>query len=260
MFIFNCCVVLLLLLLLLIGVKSRKLGRLRRLVIQNRIPALAVSLIFFLGEAVGTLRLSGVLAGLSGAAVIFCLSSMGLAFAEYSQSFVPLPITESFRQKKDKGRKVFSFFLFSVILSALLILLGIFVPEFCFALFHEPDLRKGAIASLPSQNKALAFPLLLAGAGIAEESIFRLFFQSLFRCFFRCPWAAILLSSLCFALYHLTPMDTMYLVYWHFPLTQVTSVFVSGIVLGWFYQKFGFETVVLGHTLTDYLSVLLSPH
>jgi hypothetical protein len=50
----------------------------------------------------------------------------------------------------------------------------------------------------------------------------------------------------------------MYRVYWQYPLTQLTTVFLSGIALGFFYKKRGLETVVLGHTLSDYIGVLLT--
>ena len=260
MVIFDCCIDLLFLSFLLLKAKYGKLEQLRQLIIKNRTPALIVSLIFFLGEAIGTLRLSGILTGLCQGIVFFCLSSTGFAFAEYNRDFSPLPVTKSFAQREGRAKTTLSFLLFAVILFVLLILLGMFVPQICFAVFHEPDLRKEAVTSIPSPNKVLAFPLLLAEAGIAEESVFRLLFQSLFRCVLKLDCAAILLSSLCFALYHLSPLDSMYLVYWHFPLTQFTSVFISGIALGWFYRRFGFETVVLGHTLSDYLSVMMTAH
>lgn len=151
-------------------------------------------------------------------------------------------------------------FLLTAVLLAVLILATDASKALFLTLFHESDRSTQAVGSLPAPNKLLAFPLLLSGAGIAEESMFRLFFQSLFWRLFKRPWPAILLSSLCFALYHLSPADSMYQIYWHYPLTQFSAVFLSGIVLGWFYWKRGFETTVLGHTLVDYMGVLLMPH
>ncbi|WBY63914.1 MAG: hypothetical protein ACFWUD_03510 [Thermocaproicibacter melissae] len=94
--------------------------------------------------------------------------------------------------------------------------------------------------------------------GIRTSSIFRLCFQSLFRWIFKRGWLAVIISALFFALYHLTPMNSMYQIYWQFPLSQFCSVFLSGLVFGMFYEKFGLETAVLGHTLFDFFGVLFS--
>lgn len=258
MMIFCCIAILLFLLLLLFGEKSSRFAPFQRLLKKNLLPALVISLLYFLGQAIGTLRLDCILPSLPGTALIFCLAALGLTFAKSCPDYEPLPVVTCFERKSRRLRKLGSVLLFSALLVAALFMIDAISPIF-FRLFHEPDLRSQAASSLPAANKFLAFPLLLAGAGVAEESMFRLFFQSLFRCIFKRSWAAIVLSALCFALYHLTPLNAMYQVYWQFPLSQFFSVFFAGLVFGVFYEKFGFETTVLGHTFSDYIGVLLMP-
>ncbi len=69
---------------------------------------------------------------------------------------------------------------------------------------------------------------------------------------------AILLSAAAFGAYHLTPIDSLYLTFWQYPLRQFFSSFFAGIVLGYVYVRRGYETAVLGHTLTDWLPLLLA--
>lgn len=252
-----CIVILPFLLLLLFGEKNSRFAPFQRLLKKNLFPSLVISLLFFAGETIGILRSDAILPSLPGTAAVFCISALGLTFAK-SSGLEPLPAAACFERRSGRVRKLGSVLLFSVLLAAALAFVTILSPVF-FRVFHEPDLRSQAASSLPAADKFLAFPFLLAGAGIAEESMFRLFFQSLFRWIFKRAWVAIVLAAFCFALYHLTPANTMYLVYWQFPLSQFCSVFLSGLVLGLFYEKFGFETAVLGHTLFDFLSVLLSP-
>lgn len=242
---------------LLFGNKIKKLSCFRKALIGSMIPALVIALIYVVGFVIGTLQAKYIVGGILGGFAIFCLATLGLAFAKGISNFEPLPIAAG--SAKGEGRlHQFVPFLLAAILLAILILATDMFKVIFLTLFHESDRSVQAIASLPTQNKLLAFPLLLAGAGIAEESMFRLFFQSLFWRLFKKPWIAILLSSFCFAFYHLTPADPMYQVYWQYPLTQVSTVFLSAIVLGWFYRKRGFETAVLGHTFSDYVGVLLS--
>lgn len=258
MIILFCMVILSFLLLLLFGEKSSRFAPFQRLLKKSLLPALVISLLYFLGQAIGTLRLDSILPSLPGTVLIFCLAALGLTFAKSCPGYEPLPAVACFERKSGRLRKLGSVLLFSAFLAVALFVVAAITPMF-FRLFHEPDLRRQAASSLPAANKFVAFPLLLAGAGIAEESMFRLFFQSLFRLIFKRGWATIILSALFFALYHLSPVNAMYQVYWQFPLSQFCSVFLSGLVLGVFYEKLGFETTVLGHTFSDYIGVLLMP-
>ena len=107
-------------------------------------------------------------------------------------------------------------------------------------------------------NAWQSFLLLLAGAGIAEETTYRLVCMSLLWRLTRGPWVAILLSALMFGAYHLSPLDALYIQYWERPLTVFTMSTLMGAVMGYVYFKRGYESAVLGHTLGDWIPLLLS--
>lgn len=150
--------------------------------------------------------------------------------------------------------------LLTILFSLSIVLLDFFISNLsfslCLSIFHESNKTAHAMQMLPGANKWLSFFVLLAGAGIAEEGMFRLFLLTFFWKITKRPWLSLIISSLCFGLYHLTPMNQMYQVYWQFPVAQVVSVFLSGLIFGFFYIKRGFETSVLGHTFCDWISVL----
>ena len=189
-------IILIFLFLLLFGDKIKKLSAFRQSMLKNMVPALVIGLIAFAGYAVGTFRLSGAVGGFFIGALAFCCSALGLALAKSIPGFEPLPVAESFAAKQGRSRQIFLFLLTAVLLAVLILATDASKALF-LTLFHESDRSTQAVGSLPAPNKLLAFPLLLSGAGIAEESMFRLFFQSLFWRLFKRPWPAILLSSLC---------------------------------------------------------------
>lgn len=244
-------IILIFLFILLLGEKIKKLTKYRRVMIASMVPASVIGLICFAGYALSLLQIESVIRALVTGVYVFCLSSMGIAFTRGVSGFEPLPVTKSIIKRKDSIRNILKMLLFSAILAVLMALVSTFVFNLCLVNFHEQNREAQAINSLPTKNIFLLFPLLLAGAGIAEETMFRLFFQSFVWKLFKKPWVAIVLSSFCFALYHLSPLDSMYRIFWEYPLSKFTSVFVTGLVLGYFYKKRGFETVVLGHTLFD---------
>lgn len=254
---FYILVILLFLFIFIFGGKIKWLSNYRQVMLKNLVPALVIGILFFTGFMIGTLKISNLFGSIVMGSYIFSLSAMGLAFAKSVPGFEPLPVCASFVKKQNRTRHVLFLLLFSAVIAALMILISAFIAPACHMLFREPDKSAQAISALPTNNKFLAFPMLLAGAGIAEEAMYRLFIQSLCWRLFKNPWVAIILSALFFALYHLTPLDSMYRIYWQYPLSQVTTVFFGGLVLGFFYKKRGFETTVLGHTLCDYIGVLM---
>ena len=217
------------------------------------VPAAVIGLICFFGYVVGNSQIKYVTGGVVTGAYVFCLSSMGIAFAREISGFEPLPVSKSIVEREHRVRQVLGMLLLSVVLSTLMAVIGSFIFKICLAVFHEQSQEAQAIGSLPTKNIFLLFFLLLARAGIAEEAMFRLFVQSFVWKLCKKPWVAIVLSSFCFALYHLSPMDSAYKVFWQYPLSKFATVFITGLVLGYFYKKRGFETVVLGHTLFDYI-------
>jgi membrane protease YdiL (CAAX protease family) len=125
-------------------------------------------------------------------------------------------------------------------------------------MFGETMSNPEGVAAFFPFNPWQSFFLLLAGAGIAEETTYRLFCLSFFWRVTRRPWAAIILSALLFGAYHLSPLDALYLQYWERPLTVFTLSMVMGVVMGYVYLKRGYESAVLGHTLGDWIPLLLS--
>jgi membrane protease YdiL (CAAX protease family) len=111
-------------------------------------------------------------------------------------------------------------------------------------------------ASFP-QNPLVVFLLLLAGAGIAEEVVYRLVILSLVWRLTRSPWLAIAVAAILHDLYHLTPLDSFYLQFWQYPVAQVLGTICISVVWGILYVRRGLGAAILGHTLADWISVMI---
>lgn len=238
------------------GKKSSRLKNFRDAMIKGYKAPLAITLIYYLGAFLGTLNPICLLSNITGVIDNFCLSSLGLTMAQSINGFEPLPAVTAVKNKKKIASTILSTLIFALLLMVLDIFIGIFTSYFFPIIFHETVNTAQAVQSIPGANIWLSFFVLLSGAGIAEEGIFRLFLLTFFWKITKRPWIAIIISSLCFGLYHLTPIDSLYQVFWQYPLTQVASVFVSGLLYGFFYVKKGFGTNVLGHTFSDWFAVL----
>lgn len=237
------------------GKKSAKLKIFRNNMLSGFKAPLVIALISYFGYFIGTLNPKDLL-GVSNAVKIFCMSSFGITMAKNIKDFDPLPVSSSIINREKALKKI----LLTVLFSLSIVLLNIFISNFsfnlCASIFHESDKTAQAIQIIPGANKWLSFFVLLSGAGIFEEGMFRLFLLTFFWKITKKPWLSLILSSLCFGLYHLTPLNQLYQVYWQFPVAQVVSVFFSGLIFGFFYIKRGFETSVLGHTLYDWIAVM----
>lgn len=99
--------------------------------------------------------------------------------------------------------------------------------------------------------------MLLAGAGIAEETFYRLFVMSGIWRISKRPTVAILVSAILFGDYHLTPLGSLYLTFWEYPVYQFSVTFLHGLIVGWVYQKKGLEAAILGHTLGDFIGAVI---
>jgi membrane protease YdiL (CAAX protease family) len=216
-------------------------------------PSLVIALLHALGAGIGGVgffQLSSV--------ATFCQAMIGLALACSILGFEPLPVTQAVIRKEkwieSLGRMlgaamavvIAAFFVNGLLWSVLLQIFGETMsnPE-GFAPFFPPVAWR-------------SFLLLLAGAGIAEETTYRLVCMSLFWRLTRRPWVAIVLSALLFGAYHLSPLDALYHQYWERPLTVFTMSTIMGVVMGYVYLKRGYESAVLGHTLGDWIPMLLS--
>lgn len=57
--------------------------------------------------------------------------------------------------------------------------------------------------------------------------------------------------------YHLTPLSSMYRTFWQFPISQLVSTVLIGLVWSYTYLKRGYETAVLAHAFSNWITVLL---
>lgn len=239
------------------GRRAPRARRFRAALLQNWKPALVLALLFYAGPLLGTLQPKYLL-NLPQTVLIFCAASFGLALAKPIEGFEPLRATAAVARRKKPVRELLLALLFALLLVAANILIGSSgIFGLCLRVFHETNGSAAAAQAIPGANRALSFFTLLAGAGVAEEVVYRLFFLTLFLRLLKKPWAAVVLSSVCFGLYHITPLDSLYRIYWQFPVAQAVSAALSGLAFGIVYYKRGLESSVLGHTLTDWLGVLL---
>lgn len=188
--------------------------------------------------------------------MFFCMSLIGLAVARQIYQFKPLPIVNSIRRHEHPWRSVALMFAIALVIAPF----GLLVTSLGNSLGQQildetiPDL---SITSVIPSNPVKAFFAFLAGSGIAEETIFRLVLLSILWRWTKRPWLAIVLSSLIFGVYHLTPLNRMYLYFWEFPFSQLIGATLGGLVSGWLYMKRGYETVVLEHTLENWIPFAL---
>ncbi|HEX5942205.1 MAG TPA: type II CAAX endopeptidase family protein [Anaerolineales bacterium] len=216
-------------------------------------PALVISLLHLLGAGFGGygfLQISSI--------GYFCQAMIGLALARSINGFEPLPASQAMVHQENRTKRLSLMLVISlgVVVAALFVngVLGGLLPQ----LFGETINRSAGFGSFFPENAWQSFLLLLAGAGISEETTYRLLFLSLFWHLTRRPWVALILSSLLFGAYHLSPLDALYRQLWERPLTVFTMSAVMGVVMGYVYIKHGYETAVLGHTLGDWTGLLLS--
>jgi len=114
------------------------------------------------------------------------------------------------------------------------------VAESSFHVWWIPDPQ----LSTDNMLWPLLMPLTAWAAAISEEIIYRLFAVTILRKLLRSNLAAILVSSMIWALGH-----TAYPVY---PVyTRFVEVTIIGIVFGYIFIKFGFATAVFTHAVID---------
>lgn len=225
----------------------------RESVLEQWKPALVIALLHLLGAGLGGygfLQLSSI--------GYFCQAMIGLTLARSITGYEPLPASQAVihKEKRTESLSLMLVVSLGVVVAALLVngILGSFLQQ----LVGETINNSAGFASFFPENAWQSFLLLLAGAGISEETTYRLLFLSLFWRLTRRPWVAIVLSSVLFGAYHLSPLDAVYRQLWERPLTVFTMSAVMGVVMGYVYVRHGYETAVLGHTLGDWTGLLLS--
>lgn len=225
----------------------------REKMLQQWKPALVIALLHLLGAGFGGygfLQVSSI--------GYFCQAMIGLALARSISGFEPLPVSQGMAHRGKRTEHLYLMLVVSLVVVVVALsvnaVLGSLLPQF----FGEEISSSSGFSSFFPGNAWQSFLLLLAGAGISEETTYRLLFLSLFWRLTRRPWVAIVLSSLLFGAYHLSPLDAVYRQLWERPLTVFTMSALMGVVMGYVYVKHGYETAVLGHTLGDWTGLLLS--
>ncbi len=248
---FNVLWVLAVIIILIAGQQWRGAREFRGKMLQQWKAALVITSLHALGAVIG-----GVGPQFSSVRV-FCEAMIGFALAYSLMDYEPLPVTQAVVRKERWTEAVLRMLGFALAVVIVVITVGVVESAFLSMLGERMDNSQG-IASFFSMNIWQNFFLLLAGAGIAEETLYRLVLVSLFWRLTHRPWVAIVLAAVLFGAYHLSPLDGLYRYYWERPITIFAVSTVMGIVMGYVYLKHGYETAVLGHTLGDWIPLLLS--
>jgi membrane protease YdiL (CAAX protease family) len=214
-------------------------------------PALAVALIALIAWAVTGRGLLNPLI-----IAIFCQCMIGFAVARDIPGFEPLTVTQAVTRRDHPVRSVVLLLMISLLLAVVGMAVAVVGIDIIRQVVGETYSAEDALGEFPFTT-VQAFFYFLVGAGIIEEATYRLVALSLIWRWTRRRWLAIVLSAVLFAIYHLTPLSGMYRASWEFPISQLVSSTLIGLVWGYAYVKRGYETAVLAHTLSDWLPVLL---
>lgn len=213
-------------------------------------PSLVIAGLFDLGMGFGGrgfLNLSAI--------AIFCEALIGLAIASGIEGCQPLPVMNAFVQRRQILRQGALMVAIAVIAAVSALIIGTIGLNIGQQLFGETNYTSQAANTL-SPNKWLTFFLFFSGGGIGEETPFRLVLLSFIWKVSKRKWLAIVLSALVFGAYHLTPLDSMYRTFWQFPISQFIASTLIGLIYGFLFTKRGYETAILGHTLSDWMPLM----
>lgn len=230
------------------GLFNAKVRKISGDVFSNYKMATVVTFIYFIAATIGS--------GLSFVSIIWSIglfgySLIGLCLANSIHNFQPF----LFVQNKSMKQKFFRAFLVMIaigVIACIAIMISSIISMGLGGLLGETRNSDDATSLLP-KNGVKAFFALFAGAGIIEGVTYRLIVLSLLLKLFKHRFFAIVVAAAIFSLYHFTPLNMMYQMYWQIPVTQFIYVFLGGIVIGYIYALRGFETSVFSHTLADWL-------
>jgi membrane protease YdiL (CAAX protease family) len=190
-----------------------------------------------------------------GTIMTFCQALIGLGLAYDIQGFEPLPVVRAITRRERALRSIFLMIGFAALAVAAGLIAGALGTGVARILGEVKSGSQGDTAATPPLWQLFLY--FLAGAGLAEELVYRLVVVSLIWNITHRRWVAIIISGLLFGAYHLTPLSGMYLTFWQYPLTQFLSSAFIGMVWATVYIKRGFETAVLAHTLSDWLPIAI---
>jgi membrane protease YdiL (CAAX protease family) len=239
------------------GQRWRRLRAFRARMLAQWRTALVIAALYALGAGIARGPDAGLLFGaVIGAVPVFCQAILGLAIARGIAKFDPLPATTAVTRRSHIACTLVISLALALVAVPVGLLLGSIGSTIGQQVFGEHVTHQNLVSQMPS-NPVTLFLYFLAGAGIAEETLYRLVILSLVWRLTGLRWVAVVIAALVFAAYHLSPLDSFYLTFWQYPVSQFLSTALIGLVWGWLYVKRGYETAVLGHTLSDWLPVLL---
>jgi len=228
------------------------MGRFRQRMLSLWKPALLITAVFIVSMGLGG---SGWLNPY--AIAIFCQTMIGLAIASSIPGFNSLPVGQAIKDRRNIILQIALLLGIALLAAFPALIIGSIGLSIGRQIFGETYNAQQAASTFFPGNKWLVFFSLLGGAGIAEETTYRLICLSLIWKMTHRSWLAIILSALIFGAYHLTPLDGMYRIFWQFPISQFTASTLIGLVWGYLFVKRGYGTTVLGHTLSDWLPLML---
>ena len=223
----------------------------RNQMLLKRKPALVIAGLFVLGMGLGGRGFFN-----PYAIAIFCQSLIGLTIASSIEGYEPLPVTKAIVQRKRILRQVALLIAISILVVVPALLIGTIGLDIGRAVFGETNYTQEAANTFPPNNWQTFF-LLLSGSGIAEETLFRLVCVSIVWKVTQRKRLAIIVAALIFGAYHLTPLSGIYRISWQFPISQFLASTLIGLVWGYLFLKRGYETVVLGHTFSNWLPLMI---
>jgi membrane protease YdiL (CAAX protease family) len=229
-------------------------GGFRDRMISKWKPALAIAAVFLISMGLGGRGFLN-----PYALAIFSQALIGLTITSSIPGYEPLPVSSAVIQRQKIFRQVALMLGISILAVFPALVIGTIGLDIGRQIFGEANYTQEAASTLTSMgtNKWSVFFLLLGGAGIAEETTYRLVCLSFIWKLTRRKWLAVFISAILFGAYHLSPLSGMYRINWQFPISQVLASTLIGLVWGTLYVKSGFETAVLGHTLSDWLPMML---
>lgn len=184
---------------------------------------------------------------------VFCMALVGLALAA-GIPFQPLPVVEAVRRRRRWLRAVTWMMALGVAANLIAQVAGSAGLAVGALLGEHPATQQ--LAGSFHVNAWQAFFVLLGGAGVAEEVLFRLVVVTAAWRLTGKAWLAVAVGAVAFAAYHFTPADGFYRTFWQFPIGALASNLLVGMVWGAVYVKRGLETAITGHTLLDWLTFL----
>ncbi len=239
----------------LVGSKWARFADFRDCMLRQCKPALGIAFIYVASAMLKGLNVNW-FGSLAGGIMTFCQALIGLALARRIAGFEALPVARAIAGRQRIARSLALMAGFALLAVAASVIAGAVGTGVARALGEIRHAGQSEQSSMPALWQLFFY--FLAGAGIAEETVYRLVIVSLVWGLSRRRWLAIGVSGLLFGAYHLTPVSGMYLTFWQYPLTQFLSSALIGMVWAYLYIRRGYETAVLAHTLSDWLPIAAS--